>query len=344
MFSFFFLMIRRPPRSTLFPYTTLFRSSRHPERGADPAAGRGGVVRGGDQQGAGGHGPQHDSPDVGGPDAYDRHGREHQCGVRQRALEAAALFPVVRRRAPLARHAAVRAAEPGDQRSPDGLPGRRHTERHGVFDDADQHLRGAGTPVACRPPACAVGRRAPRAPGGFLCGAVHFVSQAATAGSCLRGRPLSGRIWDARRRLFSFHSCGSVRGGFVVKRTSLLALVLVPLVGVVALSAQQRQIAGRVTIAPTRDPVAAVAVTVTGTAFAAVTNADGRYTLSAPTGTATLGFRAIGYKRREVSGPAGQNTADATPEQDRFNPEAAGGTGEATAAERPHAPGATAGG
>src|SRR5215204_7307022 len=26
MRSFFFLMIRRPPRSTLFPYTTLFRS------------------------------------------------------------------------------------------------------------------------------------------------------------------------------------------------------------------------------------------------------------------------------------------------------------------------------
>src|SRR3712207_9190764 len=27
---FFFLMIRRPPRSTLFPYTTLFRSSLRP--------------------------------------------------------------------------------------------------------------------------------------------------------------------------------------------------------------------------------------------------------------------------------------------------------------------------
>src|SRR3712207_9301496 len=26
--AFFFLMIRRPPRSTLFPYTTLFRSGR----------------------------------------------------------------------------------------------------------------------------------------------------------------------------------------------------------------------------------------------------------------------------------------------------------------------------
>src|SRR6266496_5993239 len=28
MIFFFFLMIRRPPRSTLFPYTTLFRSGR----------------------------------------------------------------------------------------------------------------------------------------------------------------------------------------------------------------------------------------------------------------------------------------------------------------------------
>src|SRR3712207_7807918 len=28
MCVFFFLMIRRPPRSTLFPYTTLFRSQR----------------------------------------------------------------------------------------------------------------------------------------------------------------------------------------------------------------------------------------------------------------------------------------------------------------------------
>src|SRR5438445_10727754 len=31
---FFFLMIRRPPRSTLFPYTTLFRSGHDPARSA----------------------------------------------------------------------------------------------------------------------------------------------------------------------------------------------------------------------------------------------------------------------------------------------------------------------
>src|SRR5688572_32964142 len=32
---FFFLMIRRPPRSTLFPYTTLFRSIFRPAAAAD---------------------------------------------------------------------------------------------------------------------------------------------------------------------------------------------------------------------------------------------------------------------------------------------------------------------
>src|SRR5436309_15942064 len=44
---FFFLMIRRPPRSTLFPYTTLFRSTRRREelsRGV-PVDGLGGRSR-----------------------------------------------------------------------------------------------------------------------------------------------------------------------------------------------------------------------------------------------------------------------------------------------------------
>src|SRR5471030_3468469 len=31
IFDFFFLMLRRPPRSTLFPYTTLFRSGKAPQ-------------------------------------------------------------------------------------------------------------------------------------------------------------------------------------------------------------------------------------------------------------------------------------------------------------------------
>src|SRR5437773_8826520 len=38
-YPFFFLMIRPPPRSTLFPYTTLFRSRRYSERGGDGTGG-----------------------------------------------------------------------------------------------------------------------------------------------------------------------------------------------------------------------------------------------------------------------------------------------------------------
>src|SRR5437868_12947843 len=41
--SFFFLMIRRPPRSTLFPYTTLFRSD--PRSGDAPRCRRGARAR-----------------------------------------------------------------------------------------------------------------------------------------------------------------------------------------------------------------------------------------------------------------------------------------------------------
>src|SRR3712207_9281190 len=59
----FFLMILRPPRSTLFPYTTLFRSRVRPRRvrrgsRGDPrrlasGAGGGGAARGGDPPGGG---------------------------------------------------------------------------------------------------------------------------------------------------------------------------------------------------------------------------------------------------------------------------------------------------
>src|SRR5260221_4727421 len=60
-------MIRRPPRSTLFPYTTLFRSEHGP---SDPAAageagrdgqaegGRGALAPSGRRHGQAGHGPR----------------------------------------------------------------------------------------------------------------------------------------------------------------------------------------------------------------------------------------------------------------------------------------------
>src|SRR5438093_5927972 len=45
LFLSFFLMIRRPPRSTLFPYTTLFRSLGEPHARDQPAQLRGGRRR-----------------------------------------------------------------------------------------------------------------------------------------------------------------------------------------------------------------------------------------------------------------------------------------------------------
>src|SRR5215208_2662946 len=45
LIAFFFLMIRRPPRSTLFPYTTLFRP---PARGRRPRPDRVGELHRGD--------------------------------------------------------------------------------------------------------------------------------------------------------------------------------------------------------------------------------------------------------------------------------------------------------
>src|SRR3712207_8214347 len=53
-------MIRRPPRSTLFPYTTLFRSGDRPLRSDEPlgaAADPGGVLLGGQQPGRDGRTP-----------------------------------------------------------------------------------------------------------------------------------------------------------------------------------------------------------------------------------------------------------------------------------------------
>src|SRR2546427_7087393 len=75
---FFFLMIRRPPRSTLFPYTTLFRSL--PERQDVLGArrdGAGGVQRRVER-------PARDRPEEPGRDAYGR-SEEHTSELQSQS-------------------------------------------------------------------------------------------------------------------------------------------------------------------------------------------------------------------------------------------------------------------
>src|SRR2546422_11279680 len=99
MLSFFFLMIRRPPRSTLFPYTTLFRSPPHghaPALGVDPYGEPGGAVPAEqplDQRRVGrGLGADHDAGGAPGEHLLDRLGRapaaphlDHGFGLAQQA-------------------------------------------------------------------------------------------------------------------------------------------------------------------------------------------------------------------------------------------------------------------
>src|SRR3712207_8428084 len=70
-------MIRRPPRSTLFPYTTLFRSDLEPERG--PRLGR---SRAGDVEGACSMGnsasPASENGSAFGPDLAEVFGPSHK--------------------------------------------------------------------------------------------------------------------------------------------------------------------------------------------------------------------------------------------------------------------------
>ncbi len=121
------------------------------------------------------------------------------------------------------------------------------------------------------------------------------------------------------------------------KRISAFVLALSALVGVTVAPAQQRQITGRVTSTATSEPVAGVNVSVVGTAFGAVTNADGRYAIAAPDAAATLVFRRIGFKRKEMPVSAGQAAADVQLEEDVFNLEAVVVTGQQTGIARVNA-------
>src|ERR1700747_2548975 len=106
---------------------------------------------------------------------------------------------------------------------------------------------------------------------------------------CLRLRPvlrspeLGGSIWSAVCALTRRHR---------VKRISVIALALAAGIGVADAAAQQRQITGTLT-ASAGEGVGGANVSITGTAFAAVTNSEARYTIAARAGAVTLVVRRI---------------------------------------------------
>ncbi|HUR92550.1 MAG TPA: SusC/RagA family TonB-linked outer membrane protein [Gemmatimonadaceae bacterium] len=118
-------------------------------------------------------------------------------------------------------------------------------------------------------------------------------------------------------------------------RTGLAALLLLLTVPTF-LAAQERQISGRVTRSGSTDPVPDVEISILNAAEGRTTrtNADGRYSISAPAGDVRLQVRAIGYTRREIAVSAGTSTLDVVLVQDFFRLSEVVVTGQATTVER----------
>ncbi len=72
--------------------------------------------------------------------------------------------------------------------------------------------------------------------------------------------------------------------------------------------AQERTITGKITDETARTPVVGATVTVKNSRKAVTTNADGSFTISAPSGTVTLIISSIGFATKEVSAKAGVTT------------------------------------
>ncbi|MGQ0767302.1 MAG: TonB-dependent receptor plug domain-containing protein [Gemmatimonadota bacterium] len=111
----------------------------------------------------------------------------------------------------------------------------------------------------------------------------------------------------------------------------LAAIALLP----AALNAQDRRISGMVTRSGTGTPLPDVEISVVGQrVLPARTNAEGRYTISAPAGDARIQARLIGYTRMERTVAAGVDTANFALAQDVFKLSEVVVSGQATTIER----------
>jgi TonB-dependent starch-binding outer membrane protein SusC len=112
--------------------------------------------------------------------------------------------------------------------------------------------------------------------------------------------------------------------------------------GVPAVSAQVREVSGRVTNEQTGQGVSEAVVSVEGTRIAVRSANDGRFVFNVPDGDQTLSVRAIGFKRDTVVVPATAKTVTVALEPDPFKLEEVVVTGQSTGIQKQNLPNAVA--
>src|SRR5438093_3101876 len=116
-------------------------------------------------------------------------------------------------------------------------------------------------------------------------------------------------------------------------RLSWLSAVLM-ILGAGPAWAQTRIVRGRVMDSLTSQPLVYGQVAVQGATTGTSIKEDGTFTLAVPPGDVVLMFRSIGYQRKDVTVPAGQNSVQVSLAKDYFQLEAIVVTGQATGVER----------
>ena len=98
--------------------------------------------------------------------------------------------------------------------------------------------------------------------------------------------------------------------------------------------AQSRQVSGTVVRSGSAAPIPEATIAVAGTTSAVRTDAQGKFTITAPQGDIRLSARAIGFTRKDALVPAAKTTVEFILDQDVFKLEEVVVSGQATTVER----------